>query len=208
VDRYIAEAEQFHRLHVEKRLTIVDCRSWDDLRRFMPYNYSRALGGVTVSTGTVIYISPKLREKNLDAGEYLRHEISHATLNQNQAVWNAMRMGRQAWFTEGVAVLFGRQRAFVTAAEFTARAKKDDLRPVFSGDPTPDMRFAYQAWRYFWDYELKTAGQEKFYRLEAACLRDPDGCRKSFASVYGMAVADAVTRFQADVRAGKFQAQD
>ncbi|MCU1236047.1 MAG: hypothetical protein JWP63_4014 [Candidatus Solibacter sp.] len=208
VDRYIAEAEQFHGLHVDKRLTVVDCRSWDDLRRFMPYNYSRALGGVTVATGTVIYISPKLREKNLDAGEYLRHEISHATLNQNQAVWNALRMGRQAWFTEGVAVLFGRQRAFVTAKEFTDRAKKDDLQPVFSGAPTPDMRFAYQAWRYFWDYELRMAGRERFYRFQSGCLKDPDGCRKSFASVYGMQVADAVTRFQEDVRAGRFQAID
>jgi hypothetical protein len=208
VDRYIAEAEAFHGLHVDKRLTVVDCRDWDDLRRFMPYNYSRALGGVTLATGTVIYISPKLREKHLDAGEYLRHEISHATLNQNQPIWNALRMGGQPWFTEGIAVLFGRQRAYLTAAEFTDRAKKDDLLPMFSGGPTPDMRFAYQAWRYFWDYELRTAGQERFYRFEAACLKNPEGCRKSFASVYGMPVADAVGRFQADVRSGKFRAAD
>jgi hypothetical protein len=208
VDRYIADAEQFHGLRLEKRLTVVDCRSWDDLRRFMPYNYSRALGGVTVATGTVIYISPKLHEKNLDAGEYLRHEISHATLNQNQAVWNALRMGRQAWFTEGIAVLFGRQRAYLTAAEFTDRARKDDLQPLFNGGPTPDMRFAYQAWRYFWAYELQNQDRARFYGFQSACMKDPDGCRKSFAAIYGVSLADAVARFQADVRAGRFQAAD
>jgi hypothetical protein len=208
VDRYVAEAEQFHGLRMEKRLTVVDCRSWDDLRRFMPYNYSRALGAVTVATGTVIYISPQLREKKLDTGEYLRHEISHATLNQNQAVWSALRMGGQPWFTEGIAVLFGRQHAYLTAAEFTDRAKKDELQPLFSGGPTPDMRFAYQAWRYFWEYELETQGRERFHGFQTACIKDPDGCRRSFATAYGMPLTDAVARFQMDVREGRFQAAD
>jgi hypothetical protein len=203
VDRYIAQAEQFHALAMPQRVTVVACRDWSDLRWFMPQIRGREVGAVTLQTGTVIYVTPKLAEKGLDTGEFLRHELSHAILHQNQSLIDAWRLGKEQWFCEGLAVLFARQRAYITAGEFTQRARRQDLQPLFDGSPQSDMRLAYQAWRYLLDFLIQTGGRERFLQLERGCMADPAACRGIFERVYGRSLARAVAEFQSAVLAGR-----
>jgi hypothetical protein len=208
LDAYIKEAEGFHGLSMPRRMTVVACRDWNDFSRFMPQMRGRVAAAVTLATGTVIYVTPKISEKGLDLREFLRHELSHAAVNQNQTLLNAYRIGRQQWFSEGLAVLFGHQRAYLTASEFVERTRNTSLIPLFSGTPPSDMRYAYQAWRYLLDWQIETRGKDLFERFERACISDPNNCRSAFARTYGVTLDDAVTVFQNAIRSSNFTPAD
>lgn len=62
VDRMMNEAEAFHALRFRRAVQVIACKSWGDCRRALPWLNTLALGGVTLATGDVIYITPKLRE--------------------------------------------------------------------------------------------------------------------------------------------------
>src|ERR1017187_9067697 len=80
VDRYIALAETFHNLSCSKRITVVACRTWGDCLRFAPFIAGQRPLGITMATGTVVYLTPRLG-KTVDVGGVMRHELSHATLS-------------------------------------------------------------------------------------------------------------------------------
>ena len=108
VDGYIAESEAFHRHTVPSRVRVILCRDWGAVRRYLPWLGGARVGGVTLATGTVIYITPIVEEKHLDPGEFIRHELSHATLNQHQTLVQAYHMRDAQPLFEGLAVSFGR----------------------------------------------------------------------------------------------------
>ena len=200
IDSLIAEAEQFHRLPMPHRLTVIACGSWEDFHRFVPHLRGRAVAAVTLLPGTVIYVTPKIDEKGLELAEFLRHELSHATLNQNQSAWNGYKMTQQQWFSEGLAVSFGRQRAYLSRDEFLAWARHRDLGPTIdpdqrTGKPT-DIRFAYGAWRYFLEDLIATRGRDPFQRFLLACMNNPDHFRESFRREYDRGIAEAVRQFE------------
>lgn len=211
VDDYVAQAERYEHLQAGKRMTVVLCRSWGDFFRFLPLMSSRALAGATLGNGRVIYLTPKLREKNLAPGEFLRHEIAHAVLHQNQTMLNALRAARQEWFTEGLAVSAGAQKSFVSAQEFVERSRRQSLSPVIdpeqrSAAPVPfDMRFAYQTWRFFLEYLIETNGKERFHRYTAAYAAEPLQYRELFVATYGVELPEAVRSFEDDVRSGRWR---
>ena len=207
IDSFIRQSEEFHRLKIPNRIRVIVCRNWSDFHRFMP-----TLGGVgaaTLETGTVIYITPRISERGLEYGEFLRHEISHATLNQNQSLLQAHAGSKAPWFFEGLAVSFGRQKAYVTAREFTVFAMARDLVSVIDPAKTrpdlpSDMRYNYQVWRYFLEHLIDTQGRDKFQQLMIGMTHDPGGSERVFQSVYGTAMPDGIRRFRADVLSGKW----
>ena len=73
VDNYIAEAETFHRLKMPDRITVIAPRTWTDFHLQAPWQRG-PVGGLTLQTGTVIFITPKVAEKRLDTAEFLLHE--------------------------------------------------------------------------------------------------------------------------------------
>ena len=204
-DQYMGESERFHRLTLPRRIEVILCRDWNDFHRFMPALRGNAVGAATLETGTVIYVTPKIAERGFDFGEFLRHELSHATVNQHQTLLRAHEASNAQWFFEGLAVSFGRQRAYVNPAEFVAFAQARNLVPVI--DPSRrrpdlpwDMRFNYQTWRYFLEYQVDTKGRDRFQQLLEGMMRDPKGSDRVFSSVYGMSLPEAIDRFQSDVR--------
>ncbi len=208
VDDAIADAEKFHGVTMPRRVTVVLCQDWSDFTRYMPQIRGRAVAAVTLATGTVIYVTPKIREKGLDAGEFLRHELSHAALNQNQSLYHAYRLSQQQWFAEGMAVWFGHQRTYGTGAELEEYARAKDLWPLFDGSEQANMRLAYRAWRYFLDYTQAMSGRDPFLKLERGCMERPAECRDVYRGVYGQALQDGVMKFQAAIRAGAYVAKD
>lgn len=207
IDSFIRQSEEFHRLKIPERIRVILCRNWSDFHRFMPT--LGQVGAATLETGTVIYITPRIAERGLDYGEFLRHEISHATLNQNQTLGQAHAASEAPWFFEGLAVSFGRQKAYVTPQEFTAFAMARDLvsivDPAKSRPDLPtDIRYSYQAWRYFLEYLIDTQGRDKFQQLLIGMIHDPGGSERVFQSANGISLPDEIRQFRADVLARRW----
>jgi hypothetical protein len=200
IDSYIAEAEKFHRLKMPDRITVVAPGSWGDFRRHAPWQQGTAVAAITLQTGTVIYVTPKIAEKHLDTGEFLRHELSHAILDQNMTMWRGHKLNGQPWLWEGLAVDFGRQTSYMTDAEFVARARTQPMAPVFNGDGT-DMRFDYVAWRDFLQHRINLSGRDRFQEYPLRVMQEPDQARALFPEFFGLSFDAAVEEFQASVRA-------
>lgn len=200
IDSLIAEAEQFHRLAMPHRLTVIASRSWEDFHRFVPHLRGHGVAAVTLLPGRVIYVTPRIGEKGLNITEFLRHELSHAALNQNQSIWNGYKMTQQGWISEGLAVSFGQQTAYLSRSEFLSRARVEDLGGVIGHKGAGDIRFAYVLWRYFLEDLVKTHGRDEFQRFLTAYINDPDHFREIFHREYGMEVSTAAAEFQARVR--------
>jgi len=201
VDAFIEQAEIFHGLKMPQRITVIASRTWTDFHLQMPAIRGNVVGAVTLQTGTVIWVTPKLAEKSLDVGEFLRHELSHAILDQNTSLVRSFKLNSQPWFYEGIAVSFGRQQAYLSRDEFVARARSETLLPAFQGG-SADMRFNYPAWRYFLEYLKRTRGPEAFHSFMLEEIREPDAWRQSFQADFAIPFAAAVSEFETEVRSG------
>jgi hypothetical protein len=177
LDSLISEAETFHQLPVRKRIRIIACRDWSDFARFVPTIHGRVAGAVTYDTGTVIFVTPKIAERHFDLAEFLRHELS-------------------------------RQKSYVSDREFLDRAMKEDLVPVIdpaARAPSFDIRLGYVAWRYFLQYLIDTRGRAAFQRFLLADIHQPAGWAGLFSRSFGVVFRAAITAFQRDIRAGRWQ---
>ena len=126
-DALLDEAERFHGLRFSRHVTVFICPDWPAAYRVLPRLARRGIGGITLAPGNAIYILPTVAERGLDTVEFVRHELSHAVLHQNQSIWNAVRIVEVQWLAEGVAVWFGRQKAYISDEEFLRVAPKRDL---------------------------------------------------------------------------------
>jgi len=205
IDSYVEGAERALRLNAPKRLTVIMTRDWDHFQRLLPHMRSRGLGAVTLATGTIIYITPRLEERGFDHGEFLRHEINHAVIHQNQGVISAYRMNELPWLLEGLAVSYGDQKAYLSREQFLIRVRRNpDLLPVI--DParraaSTDMRFAYPVWRYFVEFLMEHYGRERFQTFLIACMNDPRLWRAHFQQSFAEPLDAAVHRYEGSLPA-------
>jgi hypothetical protein len=213
LDQDIAEAEAFHGYTAPSRIRVIFCRNWGDVHRFLPHLWGRAIGGAALETGTVIYISPRVAERGFDHREFVRHELSHTVLHQNQGLLYAFRTSHAESFFEGLAVSFGRQKAFVSTTEALDWIRVHDVKPVF--DPgeresgrARNMRLNYTVWRLFVDYLRDVGGQATFARLLGETMKDPDGYATHVASAYGATLPSMLGRFQEAVQKGTWSARN
>jgi hypothetical protein len=209
VDREIAASEAFHRLPVRSRITVVLCRNWSDFDRFLPNYRGARIGGATLVTGTVVYLTPRIAERGFDHGEFLRHELSHATLHQHQSLWDAFRTSAAEPFFEGLAVSFGRQRAFAGAGSVLEFADDHELGALLlpgssPADASRDMRLNYQVWRYFLEYWIEARGRDAFQQLLKETMDDPDDYVEVFRRVYGASLEAAAAEFTTALRARRW----
>jgi hypothetical protein len=199
VDVYISGAERALQLTANKHLTVIVTKDWDHFQRLLPHLRSRGLGAVTLATGTIIYVTPRLDERGFDHGEFLRHEINHAVMHQNQGVLDAYRMNELPWLLEGLAVSYGDQKAYLSREQFLIRARRQpDLLPVI--DPSlrqagMDMRFAYPVWRYFVEYLIDHYDRARFQGFLRACMDDPRQWRDHFQHSFGEPLERAVRQY-------------
>jgi len=198
VDSLIEEAETFHRLKMPDRITVIAPRTWTNFHWQAPWEKG-PVGAITLQTGTVIFITPKIAEKQFETGEFLKHELSHAILNQNMTLWRGHKMNQQPWLYEGLAVDFGRQRSYLPEKEFISRAQTEPLAPAFNGG-NPDMRFNYVAWRYFLEYIIRTQGRDKFQDYLLRVMQEPDSAKSLFPEYFGISFDGAIQQFQTQLR--------
>lgn len=211
IDEFVERAEKFHRLPMKSRVSVIVCRDWADFGRFMPHLRGRMAAAVALFTGTTIYVTPKVAERGLDIGEFIRHELSHAVIHQNQNLIETIRIMRQEWFCEGLAVSFGEQRSFITPYEFVDLARKQDLGPIIDPERTKEnpmpfnMRIGYQVWRYFLEYLIDTYGRDLFQQYLTAFMAHSGSYRSLFEQCFGVSLQKAVENFQAAIRAGRWR---
>jgi hypothetical protein len=210
VDRMMHDAEAFHHLKYLRRVKVIVCKNWGDCARALPWLSVKSLGGVTLATGDVIYITPKLKEKHFSVEEFLRHELSHALLSQRTTILKSSKMTDQAWFSEGLAVSFGDQKAYLSQAEFLERSPSEELAKYIDPErmdraaPGWDARFAYPAQRYFLEYLKERYGEDRFQDFKVKYINNPDGYRNLFKEVFQLSFADAIQQFAQAIRTGKW----
>lgn len=207
IDRMTAEAELFHKLKFRRPLKVIACKNWGDCSRAMPWLRVGNLGGVTMVTGDAIYITPKIEEKRLHAGEFLRHEISHALINQNTSAVSVFGLNHHEWLFEGIAVAFGHQHDYLTRAEFLERAGQTELADYLdpSRRPSPwNARFAYPTQRYFVEFIRNRYGEDRFASYLHDAIADPDRAESMFVAAFGDSFNDAIATYQQAVRAGSW----
>ncbi len=198
LDSLIQEAESFHRLKMPDRIAVIAPRRWSDFHLQAPWQRG-PVAGLTLQTGTVVFITPKVAEKHLDTAEFLRHELSHAILDQNATLWRGHKFSSQPWLFEGLAVDFGRQKSYLTEQEFVARAQAQPLAPAFNGDRS-DMRFNYAAWSGFVEHLIHTRGRDLFQDYLLRVMQEPDRARDLFPEYFRITFDAAIQEFQARVR--------
>src|SRR6202022_2668627 len=131
VDEAIEITERFHQLNLRHRMTIIVCRDWADFHRFLPIVPGDGMGAATPEYGTVIFVTPKVQQMNFDISEFIRHELSHAVIDQSSNLWKSLQFKNAPWLFEGVAVLAARQNAYGTWDDFLTRVRKESLGPLF-----------------------------------------------------------------------------
>jgi hypothetical protein len=90
IDSLIAESEQFHRLPMPHRMTVIACRSWEDFHRFVPHIRSHGVAAVTLAPGAVIYVTPKIAEKGVERIQNVRARM--VLRRARGFVWAAARV--------------------------------------------------------------------------------------------------------------------
>jgi hypothetical protein len=210
VDRMIREAEAFHRMKYLRRVKVIACKSWGDCERALPWLNVKSLGGVTLAIGDVIYITPRLKERNLCVEEFLRHELSHALLSQHTTILKSLELTKQAWFSEGLAVSFSKQEAYLSKAEFLERAPQTDIAKFIDPDkmdrtlPGWDARFAYPAQRYFLEYLKWRFGADRFQDFTVKYIDNPFDYRALFNDVFQIPFPDAIRQFAQAIKSGQW----
>lgn len=199
-DALLEEAERFHRLRAGRHITVFICPDWSTAYRVLPKLARRGIGAITLSTGNAIYLLPTIAERGLDPVEFVRHELSHAVLHQNQGLLDAVRIVEVQWLAEGLAVWFGRQRAYISDQEFRRLAPSRDLAAYI--DPALrerlsgpfDIRFGYVCWKHFNEF-LESRDPDRYWGYVHAAIHDPRQWRALFEQHFQQSFESAISAF-------------
>lgn len=201
----VKQAEAFHHLSAPGKIRATILPDWSTAYRVLPRFARRGIGGITLATGTAIYILPTVAERRQDPVEYVRHELSHAVIHQNHTMLDALRIVEVQWLAEGMAVWFGRQKAYITDEEFRRSAPARDLAAYIDPAqrerlPGPfDMRFAYICWRHFNQF-LEARDANTYWHFVHATVKDPPAWRRIFEAHFHEPFEAAISAFAAQVR--------
>lgn len=204
LDQLMNEAESFHHLRYRRRIKVIGCKDWGTCKRGVPWMNVNSLGGVTLA-GDVIYITPKLKEKNFSTVQFLRHELTHALLCQNTTLVKGYKLNEQPWFSEGLAVSFGRQQDYLKRTEWLALLQTTGLAQYLDPKLSPkewNARFAYPTQRYFIEWLKATYGEDRFHQFLTRDIAEPDVWRATFAAVFPASFEATIQQYEQAVRAG------
>lgn len=204
-DALLEEAERFHRLRATHTIRVFICPDWWTAYKVLPRLARPGVGAITLSTGTNIYVLPTVAERGKDPVEFVRHELSHAVLHQNQSLLSAIRIVEVRWLAEGIAVWFGRQKAYLTNEEFLRAAPERDLAAYIDPDLHArlsgpfDIRFGYVCWRRFNEF-LESRAPDRYWNFVHAAIAEPRQWRAIFAQHFHEPFGEAISAFAQQVR--------
>lgn len=214
----LREVEEANRLAFRAPVTIVVAADWGLFVRgsLLGWN-ARPLPvlGSALQTGTVVYLSPLVREPGRDPAAVLKHELTHALMFQRMPLRRTFELVKLDWFEEGLAVRAGNAGDYLDDAAWRRWAAHPGYRFGPGGDPElgrlPEALrgvFRLSEYRLFVEFLMDRHGEARFFAFRDRVLADPAAHDEAFARVLGTRFADAVAAFETAVRAGAWPRAD
>ena len=214
VDRIIDEVARANRLQVRKPVTVVVTDSWGLFNRGALLGLratSLPVLGAALQTGSVIYLSPLVREPGRNAEAVLRHELTHALMFQQMPLHETFELVKLDWFEEGLAVHFGNPDDYLSDSAWRHWAADPAYRFGPWGDP--ELRripaelhgpFRLAEYRVFIEFLLERYGADRFFAFRDQVLSDPSEHQKAFLQSFGETFPQAVAAFERAVQGGEW----
>jgi hypothetical protein len=206
------EVARANRLPFRDHVTVVVTDDWGLFNRGALLGRKAAplpVLGAALQTGTVVYLSPLIREPGRDPAGVLRHELTHAVMFQQMPLRRTFALVRLDWFEEGLAVRAGNPADYLDDAAWRRWAMHPGYRFGPWGDAElrrvpEEMRgpFRLSEYRVFIEYLMALRGDGRFFAFRDAVLRDPDAHDAAFVRHFGAGLAEVAAGFERAVRAG------
>lgn len=214
LDALLGQVEADNRLTFGAPLKIVVTDTWAQFNRGALLGFGGTplpVLGAALQTGTVVYLSPLVHEPARDAAAVLRHELVHALMFQQLPLKETFALVRLDWFEEGLAVLYGNPRDYMSDAEWQAAAggaayRAGLLAPHVPPGLAPEdySRFRLAEYRLFMTYLQKRFGNTRFFRWRDRVLDQPEDPAHAFEEVLDTPMPVVVADFEEAVRTGFF----
>jgi len=181
-------------------VNVVLCDEASDMRRFTPWlSEPPGLGARTLQFGTVVYVSPLVRDRG-DAGAFIRHELVHVLLLRNTPLVARVSLLKHWWLLEGLSVHYGNPDSYPVPS----RGRLTELRPLQAildpdvsgqgGEATVAERYAL-AGAFVGDLMQRKSAVAWSMFLHAL-VNDPTRWRGSFERAFGESFDSALQHFE------------
>lgn len=207
VEEIFKDCENFHGLRFNKRITIILARTPEAGKR-----YSGVRGAACAfQTGTVIFLSPtKILANRRKLVDQLKHECSHALLDQNTSLYRAFNIPE--WFFEGLAIFYGNPHDNYVGNNFLELAVDrgyffDVLGSYETLKEVPEQYrngFRHSEFRCFLEYLVEKHGIETVVSYARDLIQDPWSERPLFERHFGKRLEDVAAKFREEVLAKKW----
>jgi len=209
IDALIPPVEEFHELKFIKKPRIFIFRDDES------YRQRTSSKGRCVTCYGRILVSPRafkdVEEGKISLDIYLKHELSHAILFQNQGAMVAFRFRYPKWLSEGIAVYSANQ---LGTSEYPS--KQETYQLIHSGNFMPpryfrtkaekqvklnvknQSTFLYSEFACIVDYLVETGGKGKFLLYMKSLLKRKDH-DKIFKEIYGIDFDQFILNFRARI---------
>jgi hypothetical protein len=197
----MAALERVIGLQFQGPVSVVLCDEPGDLARFTPWlSAPPALGARTLQFGTVVYVSPLVRDRG-DAAAFIRHELVHVLLLRNTPIVSRTALLKHWWVLEGLSVHYGNPSSYplprgarLTAIRRQLAATLDPDAAQLPSDVTVAERYALAG--AFVGYVIERHGRAAFSSFVRDLVAEPSNWRESFARHAGDSFATDLARFE------------
>ena len=208
VDQFIRETEQFHQMQLQRRMTIIVCRSWSISiasshcsRRKCRRRHSGVRDGDVFdaeNSGDEIRSGGVHPARVVTRGAGTKFDaVEQPSIQAVTLVYG--RTGRACRKSEGIRLL----------RRFQKRIAQQSIEPLFARQPYRtlgfDQRFAYLTWRYFLAWRTETRGRAALQQYLQSFMKPPQESEQLFREVYGEDLFIAVRMFETAVRSKRWR---
>ena len=189
-------------------VSVVLCDEPGDLTRFTPWlSAPPALGARTLQFGTIVYVSPLVRDRG-DAAAFIRHELVHVLLLRNTPLVSRAALLKHWWLLEGLSVYYGNPSSYplprgarLTAVRGQLAATLDPDAGGLAADVTIAERYALAG--AFVGHVIERHGTAAFSAFVRELVADPTDWRQSFERHTGDSFTTALAKFERTLYRGK-----
>jgi hypothetical protein len=197
----MAALERVIGLQFQGPVSVVLCDEPGDLTRFTPWlSAPPALGARTLQFGTVVYVSPLVRDRG-DAAAFIRHELVHVLLLRNTPIVARTALLEHWWVLEGLSVHYGNPASYPLPRGARLAAIRHHLAATLDPDAEELPNDVTLAERYalagaFVGFVIERHGTAAFSSFVRDLVADPSRWRESFASHTGESFVTDLARFE------------
>ena len=204
----MAALERAIGLRFQGPVSVVLCDEPGDLTRFTPWlSAPPALGARTLEFGTVVYVSPLVRDRG-DAAAFIRHELVHVLLLRNTPLVSRTALLKHWWVLEGLSVHYGNPSSYplprgarLTALRGQLVSTLDPDAETVPADVTAAERYALAG--ALVGYVIERHGTAAFSAFVRDLVADPASWRASFDRHTGESFTTALATFERMLFRGK-----